>query len=81
MKKIRTFLEQPRPVLLKSGNGDGDYKIELTFSSKSELTFVNSTKPMPLEMLNHHLAVATLYVAQQLSQGPLREVDTSEVKL
>ena len=45
------------------------YGIEIQFNQKAELVNVNYPGDFSLENVNHHMAVAMLYLAQKIAEG------------
>ncbi len=54
-------------------HGADDYQIVLRFNHKAELTKVDYPTNLSVEMVNNHVAVAGLYLAQLLVEAKNRE--------
>lgn len=59
-------LPKPKPALAPAAEEPQDYKFILTFNSKAELVDVSHPENLGLEMTANHLAVAQLFLAQEI---------------
>jgi hypothetical protein len=65
-KKGKAQQAKPAPEPVVEEKSDVVYSFELQFNNKAELINIVCPKDMSLAMMNNHIAVGLLYLAQEL---------------